>query len=123
MTFVKGRSGNPLGRNAPGDKPWADALRVAAHRADKLGKRGLQRLAEKTWQMALAGDMQAIKEIGDRLDGKPIQASNVTINRTTDQFSDDEINARLADLRERATIDLNPVGQRREPMKLASDFG
>lgn len=33
----------------------------------------MTRIAEKVVQMALEGDMQAIKEIGDRMDGKPTQ--------------------------------------------------
>lgn len=64
----------PRGRPpGPGNKPWADALRIAS--SDTIeGKKRLRKLAEKTWELALNGDMQAIKEIGDRLDGKPAQA-------------------------------------------------
>lgn len=34
----------------------------------------LRRVAEVVVQKALAGDKDAVKEIGDRLDGKPAQA-------------------------------------------------
>lgn len=68
MAFQKGKSGNPGGR--PKDKPWADALRLALMADDK---KRLRAIAEKCTAAAEGGDMQAIKEIGDRLDGKPTQ--------------------------------------------------
>ncbi len=58
------------------DKLWRDALMRAVNRRAK-GKGAPQRLemiADKCVQAALGGDMGAIKEIGDRLDGKPTQA-------------------------------------------------
>lgn len=70
MAGVKGRSGTNKGK----DKPWADALRLAVFREDTEGRRRLQAIAEKCADAAEAGDMQAMKEIGDRLDGKPAQA-------------------------------------------------
>lgn len=60
-------------------KPWEDALRLVALRENDKGakdldgkvKSNLNMLAEKAWAMALEGDMQAITEIGNRIDGKP----------------------------------------------------
>lgn len=72
MPFPKGRSGNPSGR--PKEQAWRDALRIAVKEAMQDGTSKLRRLAEKTVELALEGDIQAIKEIGDRLDGKPVQA-------------------------------------------------
>lgn len=72
MAFQKGQSGNPGGR--PKDKPWADALRLVVNREDADGKRALMRIAEKCVASAESGDLQAIREIGDRLDGKVPQA-------------------------------------------------
>jgi hypothetical protein len=61
--FAKGN------KAASHDKPWTRALeKVAARNPDQLLK-----LAEKTFSLALEGDANARKEIGDRLDGKPIQ--------------------------------------------------
>ena len=74
MPFEKGDRANPKGR--PKVKPWADALRIAAsceHGKDKK-KTKLRAIAEKTVSMALNGDIAAIKEIGDRLEGKPAQS-------------------------------------------------
>jgi len=70
MAGVAGRSGTNKGK----DKPWADALRLAAFREDEEGKRRLLKIAEQCVLAAENGDMPAIKEIGDRLDGKPAQA-------------------------------------------------
>jgi hypothetical protein len=66
------------------DKPWAEALRRVVFADDALGKRRLVAIAEKCAAAAESGDMQAIKEIGDRLDGKPAQESTVTIDDKRD---------------------------------------
>ena len=83
MAFQKGKSGNPGGR--PKDKPWADALRLVVFRDDMEGKRRLLAIAEKCAESAMNGDMQAIKEIGDRLDGRPAQEQHNT-NETTVRY-------------------------------------
>jgi len=78
--------GAPKGnRNGAHDKPWTRALeRHAAQNPDKLAA-----LAEKAFNAAIDGDIQAMKEIGDRLDGKPRQsvdnthAGDVTISVNT----------------------------------------
>lgn len=59
-----------------GEKIWADAVRRAVMRRleDEEGKpQKIERLADKLVDAALAGDIPALKEIGDRLDGKPAQ--------------------------------------------------
>lgn len=71
--FEKGQSGNPGGR--PKEKPWRDALTIAIKDGDGLR---LRRIADAVVTLAETGDMQAIKEIGDRLDGKPAQQTIVT---------------------------------------------
>jgi hypothetical protein len=63
------------------DKPWQEALRIAAFAEGPQGKRNLVSIAETCVAAAIAGDMTAIKEIGDRLDGKPAQESTVTIEK------------------------------------------
>lgn len=72
-------------RNNPGggkgqDKQWSDAIRVAAFEKQK-GKNGQQKLrlaAQKLVDLAVEGDMAALKEMGDRLDGKPTQTHEGT---------------------------------------------
>jgi len=56
-------------QNAAKGRMWAEAVRKAALNNDKLRK-----IADKLVDMAVEGDMQAIKEVGDRLDGKTVQA-------------------------------------------------
>jgi hypothetical protein len=58
------------------DKPYRDALRRAIARAEqnKNDPHALDRIAEKHLARAAAGDVQAIKELADRLDGKPAQS-------------------------------------------------
>ena len=75
---------NPVGMKS--DKEWRDAIRLAVHRYRVAGKgekakkfRVLQLLADKVVSKALDdGDMAAIKEIGDRLDGRPAQSVSVS---------------------------------------------
>ena len=73
MPFQPGQSGNPGGRVAV--KPWQDALKTAmARKADGDYRLTLTKVAESVVDAALAGDRDAWKEIGDRMDGKPAQA-------------------------------------------------
>jgi len=71
MAGKPGRSGTNKGQ----DKIWSDALRRAVLRVVEKGKptKNLEVLANKCVAMGLDGDLQAIREIGDRLDGKPAQ--------------------------------------------------
>ena len=62
--------GRPVG-SLNRQKPFTDALRVALLSG---GGRRLRVIAEKLAEKAEQGDLQAIQQIGDRLDGKPAQA-------------------------------------------------
>lgn len=55
------------------DKPFRDALRLAIADAED-NPRKLRKIAEKLFDKAAEGDVAAIKEIADRLDGKVPQA-------------------------------------------------
>lgn len=61
-----------------GEKFWRAALRLAVEESDKDGRRKLRLIADKCVAMALEGDMTAIKEIGDRMDGKAPQGVEVS---------------------------------------------
>lgn len=50
---------------------WGDTIRRTIAQDD--GKR-LRAIAEKLLDAAAAGESWAVKEMGDRLDGKPVQA-------------------------------------------------
>lgn len=67
MPFEKGSSGNPGGRQK--EKPFRDALMLAIKEASD-DKQKLRRVAERLVDKAIDGDVPAIKEIADRLDGK-----------------------------------------------------
>lgn len=60
-------------KNRWSDKAWRDAIRVAVNRSDKGGKK-LAQLANALVTAGIAGDVSALKEIGDRLDGKVPQS-------------------------------------------------
>ena len=58
-------------------RPWTDALRIAAKERVVDGKGGkttrLRRLADTAFRAAEKGDSVAMRDIGDRLEGKPTQ--------------------------------------------------
>ena len=92
MPFVKGdkNAGSKDGiNNKHKNKPWRDALDRAIKQSD--GK-ALRKAAESLLSEAAAGNVQAIKELGDRVDGKVIQGidANVDENLTVviRKFSD-----------------------------------
>lgn len=61
------------------DKPWKDAIRLAVSRRTEDGGKTLNLLAESLVKSALSGDVLAMREIGDRLDGKAVQQINANI--------------------------------------------
>jgi hypothetical protein len=62
--------GRPIG-SVNREKPVSDLLRVAVLSG---GGRRLRLIVEKLLDKAEQGDLQAIREVMDRLDGKPVQA-------------------------------------------------
>lgn len=62
MATKGGQSGN---NNAAKNKPWSDSIRKRITQRKEMDK-----LADKVIDMALEGDLSAMKEIGDRLEGK-----------------------------------------------------
>ncbi len=69
------RPGRPLS-----DKPWKEAIRLAVNRKGADGRAILIRLAESLTQKALDGDVSALRELGDRLDGKAHQSMDVAVS-------------------------------------------
>jgi hypothetical protein len=66
----------PIGNdNAAKGTQWRDAIRVAlAMRSKSEAKSALVKIAEALIAKAEEGDLAAIKELGDRLDGKASQS-------------------------------------------------
>lgn len=69
---------NPKGAGAPegnsnsskNNRLWAETIKRAVIQSDGVK---LRAIAEALIEKAAEGDIQAIKELGDRLDGKPAQ--------------------------------------------------
>jgi Family of unknown function (DUF5681) len=68
--FRKGFSGNPSGR--PKSRPFRDALEAVLKAAGP--EADLQAIATSLCATAIAGNVQGIREIADRLDGKVPQS-------------------------------------------------
>jgi hypothetical protein len=117
MKWEKGRSANPGGRPKH-DREFTEALRVAVHRTDKDGKKALYRLADKLVACALEdGHGWAFAQIADRLEGKPNQQIDHTINdfREISEFSDAELTEMLKERVVLKPIDDKPR-QENEPL-------
>ena len=71
-----GKVGAPKGNtnSSRANRLWADTIRRAAVQND--GAR-LRKLADTLFDVAEAGDVAAMREIGDRLDGKPHQSMDL----------------------------------------------
>jgi hypothetical protein len=72
MSFEAGQSGNPGGRPKSA-KLLRDALLVELKKSVD-GVELIQLVAQKLVELAMAGNVAAIKEIADRVDGKVPQA-------------------------------------------------
>lgn len=73
------KRGAPLGNNNPGkNKPWAEALRKEIVQDPER----MRRLARSLLAKAEDGDTSALKELGDRLDGKPHQTIAAEVDST-----------------------------------------
>lgn len=73
----------PVGnQNAAKAKVWSAAIQRALDaRTSKLEQKlAVDELAEKLLAQCDAGDMTALKELGDRLDGKPHQSTDVALS-------------------------------------------
>ena len=73
MPWEQGQSGNPGGRPKR-DKIWREAINRAIKRREEKDPLALERLADKLLVKVDEGDVAAIKEFGDRMDGKVPQA-------------------------------------------------
>lgn len=75
------------------DKEWRSALRLALKEKHETHGTKLRALAEVCVEKGLAGDISAIQEVGNRLDGRPAQDVNIDQRVTHDltRVSDDEL--------------------------------
>lgn len=101
MPFKKGQSGNPGGRSS--ERLWHNAIMVALHRRLDDGRRALDVVAERLVELGMAGDVPALKEIGNRLDGKPVQPVDAEV-RTVRDLTDEELDAQIAQYLDRLAL-------------------
>lgn len=88
--------GAPKGNtNATKNKAWSDAIRKHA-----IQNKCYDKAAKKLWEMAIGGDIAALKEAGDRTDGKAAISINedsggfnVFINKLVSAVEDAELEA------------------------------
>jgi hypothetical protein len=114
------KPGNKLAKGGRPDKEFADAVRLVVSEDDGSGKnrRKLRRLAEKLYELALAGEGWAMCQIADRLDGKPAQEATITHeHKNVGEMTDQELAERIAELRGTGTADGN-VAAPVDPSKL-----
>jgi len=71
--YLPGASGNPGGR-PKGSVSLVAALRRELERRQDSDSPGIEAVAARLVDLAIAGDIRAVREIADRLDGKPTQA-------------------------------------------------
>jgi hypothetical protein len=71
--------GAPIGnQNKVKGKKWQDALKRALSRKGESLSKGLDLVADQVVIAAINGDQWAIKEIGERMDGKAAQQQIIT---------------------------------------------
>ena len=116
MTFVKGQSGNPLGRKLD-NKPFAEALKMELAAAGENHKK-LREIAKNLIDIAAKpgeAALPAIIAVADRLDGKPAQDSTLTIEkRDATDWSLSELVALFHERRAARARDITPGGSARE---------
>ena len=104
-------AGRPKGSENK-DKPYRDALRRAiARAAQDNSPRSLDRIAEQHLAVAAGGDISAIKELADRLDGRPAQAVEVSGDQTTYIVRMPSVVSDLASWDEQAKAELDRTRQ------------
>ena len=82
-------------KNAVKGKLWERALRRALARSGGTVSDGLIPIAAKVVALASAGDVDAIREIACRLDGKPTEHVQIAQDVTFHVGDSDTINPRL----------------------------
>ena len=95
-----GSPGAPKGsRNAAKNRPFAEAIDKALKQTGKGKATKLRELAEKIIDMAMAGDMAAIKEVADRVDGKAqAQVTVRTEGKPLSEMTNEELAMRRIEL-------------------------
>lgn len=119
-------AGAPTGNNNSGrGKTWRDALdkAVKQYTCKKASiKRGeaLFKIATGVVEQALAGNVQAIQELGNRLDGKPHQSMDIGItdNTPVEEMTDADISAELIATRTALSGNTGKTKRKKQPARV-----
>lgn len=75
---------NPQNINKDGRPPkewtWSGLIKEALEETDLEGREVKKKVTQSLVNKALEGDVQALKEIGNRIDGMPQQKTDITTN-------------------------------------------
>lgn len=77
---------------------WAEAIDKALKQSEDGKPARIRALAEKLLTMALDGDMQAMKELGDRVDGKALASIEISGELSVTDLTTVQLDARLKEL-------------------------
>lgn len=122
MAFQKGKSGNPAGSKKV--RVIAQQLTSALNEAYEGGEKSKLRAIIDRWiELAIAGDMQAITSITDRIDGRPAQTTDLNINdnRELRDLSTAELAERVSDALARIEAAANGIAGTAEGEEQPSD--
>ena len=78
MAFEKGKSGNPKGRPKSGTT-FKDLLEKELSKKDGCSTKK-QKMMEVLYRMAAEGNLKAIMAVMERIDGKPVQPTEVDVS-------------------------------------------
>ena len=90
--------GQPNNNNATKARSWAEAIDKALKQCKDGKPQKLRALADKIIDMAMAGDMAAMREIGDRVDGKALAHVHVTGDLGLGDMTDIQLQKRYQEL-------------------------
>lgn len=93
------------------DKLYTDSIRRAVCQETYIGSgvRKIQAIADMLVELAVHGDLQAIKEVGDRLEGRPLQRQAVGV--------DEEAGPLQIVIRQMVRLDGTPLIEERKPRR------
>ena len=91
-------------RYAAHGKRWEEALKRALARIGTTTDLGLAPIADKVVRMAAAGDMDAIREVACRLDGKPTEHVRIEQDVNINVGNADSIGRKLDKALERREV-------------------
>ena len=106
--FQPGQSGNPAGR--PKYTTVSEAIREQLKELDKTGAHTLaEQIADALIQQCLKGNVKAIKELIDRMEGKARQPIEIVRERQTAEIAIQQLMDRIGCTREKAIELLTPL--------------